>query len=93
MHLFDGQDDQDVCARKKKLEAIRSVVTRDNKNRAEEIRHELLDYAMSEKFGLDWQNYDAQRMNYIISIMGSIREKERIEERKNNMKNNGGRNR
>lgn len=47
---------------------------------------------MSEKFGLDWQESDNKRMNYMIAILGSIKEREKIEYKKNNIRNNGGRN-
>lgn len=28
----------------------------------------MIDYMMSEKFGLDWQEYDSVRMQYLMAI-------------------------
>jgi hypothetical protein len=35
---------------------------------------ELLDYLMSEKFGLDWQKEDSVRMSYFIHIFSCYNE-------------------
>lgn len=43
---------------------------------------EILDYRMSEKFGLDWKEYDNQRMQEFIAIMGLDARRERKEHEK-----------
>ncbi len=34
---------------------------------------EMLDYIMSEKFGFNWKEYDAVRIQYFIHILSCIR--------------------
>ena len=44
---------------------------------------EMLDYTMSEKFGLDWQKHDAKRIMAIMEIMSAINKKRDLDSRKN----------
>lgn len=44
---------------------------------------------MSEKFGMDWDQYDTRRVEYLIAIVGAIREREEIENKKTLNKQNG----
>jgi hypothetical protein len=37
---------------------------------------------MSEKFGLEWQKYDYERVCYLIAVSDAISEKSEIEARK-----------
>lgn len=43
---------------------------------------EVLDYRMSEKFGLDWDKYDSKRMRTFVVIMGLDARRERVEREK-----------
>jgi len=48
---------------------------------------EILDYRLSEKFGLDWQQYDHLRIAEFIKIMQLTSEREEREHKKSNAKN------
>lgn len=43
---------------------------------------ELIDFEMSQKFGIDWQEYDSVRMSSFLVIMSAQNEKENLEIKK-----------
>lgn len=42
---------------------------------------------MSEKFGLDWKNYDSVRMAYFLDIFATINKRDIMEAKKAELKN------
>lgn len=58
-----------------------------DKSKASLIAGEVNDYLMSEKFGLDWKNYDSVRMAYFLDIFATINKRDIMEAKKAELKN------
>lgn len=62
-----------VFPRKKKLRQIKRIIIQ--KSRIEKDGYsDIIDYQMSEKFGLDWRKYDNKRIMSFMSIMANKNE-------------------
>jgi len=51
--------------------------------------NELLDFQLSELFGLDWQKYDYKRMSYIIAFVNYRNERQNRDIKKSNRTKHG----
>jgi len=44
----------------------------------------MMDYVMSEKFGINWQKMPIKRVTYLWEIMQALNKKQELENRKSN---------
>lgn len=51
--------------------------------------NEVMDFRMSEKFGLDWKKYDNERVSYFMEIMAAESKRGQRDSRQNNKQNYG----
>ena len=72
---------------KKKLEAIEKNIMKDHKLKA--CANEMLDYTLSERFGLDWPECDSLRIQYFCAIIvaENKRHEKELKKSKNGSKN------
>lgn len=60
----------------------------DSRREEPEDYQDVIDYRMSEKFGLDWKQHDYQRMRIFIEIMGFEAERAEKDRKKNQRPSN-----
>lgn len=53
---------------------------------------EVQDYIMSEKFGMDWREYDSKRVTFLLEVASAYSEKEKRDLAKQKQQSKYGRN-